>query len=270
MPKIHDPNAVKEQYKTQDKLVARMSLHQKYDRNEKWTHWIFENYHFSKGCRVLELGCGTGSMWEGQIETLPEGATVELTDFSSEMVEMVRGKFGHIANVATRAMDIQNIDAADNSYDVVIANLVLQHVPDLSKAIAEVYRVLKPQGIFYTFTFGKDGGIRFLREKLKEFDPCLDAYKESDYPFTVQTAREFLKRSFGDVVMYRYADSLEVTDSTDLVEYALSSTAMAGFDKSRAGSLREFFDSCKDGNGILHFPREYGMFMAQKNNGGIS
>jgi ubiquinone/menaquinone biosynthesis C-methylase UbiE len=265
MPEINNPNAVKEQYKTQDKLITRMSLHQKYDRNKKWAHWVFENYHFFEGCRVLELGCGTGSMWEGQIETMPEGVIVELTDFSSGMVEIVRGKFGHIANVTTRVMDIQSIDAADNSYDVVIANLVLQHVPDLPKAIAEVYRVLKPQGIFYTFTFGKNGGIRFLREKLKEFDSHLDAYKESDYPFTMQTARESLKKNFGDVVMYRYADFLEVTDSTDLVEYTLSSTAMAGFDKSRACTLQAFFDSYKDENGIIYFPREYGMFLAQKN-----
>ena len=56
MPEIDHPNAVMEQYKTQDKLFTRMSLHQKYDRNEKWTHWVMDNYHFFKGCRVLELG----------------------------------------------------------------------------------------------------------------------------------------------------------------------------------------------------------------------
>lgn len=263
MPEISNPSAVQEQYKTQDNLATRTSLHQKYDKNKKW--WVFENYHFFEGCRVLEVGCGTGSMWEGKIETLPEDTTVELTDFSSGMVELARGKFRHIANVTTRVMDIQSIDAADNSYDVIIANLVLQHVPDLPRAIAEVYRVLKPQGIFYTLTFGKNGGIRFLREKLKEFDPLLDVYKESDYPLTMQTARELLKRKFQDVVMYRYADFLEVTDSADLVDYTLSSTAMAGFDKSRAGSLQAFFDSCKDENGIIYFPREYGMYMAQKN-----
>jgi ubiquinone/menaquinone biosynthesis C-methylase UbiE len=265
MPKISNPDVVKEQYKTQDNLATRRSLHQKYERNKKWSHWVFENYCFFEGCRILEVGCGTGSMWEGQIETLPEGTTLDLTDFSSAMVEIVRGKFAHIANVTTRVMDVQSIDAADNSYDVVIASLVLQHVPDLTKAIAEVYRVLKPHGIFYTFTFGQNGAIRFLREKLKEFDPRLNAYQESDYPLTMQTVREPLKKKFEDVVVYRYADFLEVTDSADLVEYTLSSTAMAGFDKSRASSLQAFFDSCKDENGIIYFPREYGMFLAQKN-----
>ncbi len=265
MPVINNPSTVQEQYKTQDNLAARRGLHQKYDRNKKWAHWLFENYHFFEGCRILEIGCGDGSMWEGRIETLPEGAKLELTDFSPAMVDIVRGKFGNIANVTAREMDIQSIDAADNSYDVIIATLVLQHVPDLQKAIAEVYRVLKPQGIFYAFTFGKNGAIRFLREKLQEFDPSLDVYKESDYPLTMQTVREPLKKNFEDVVLYRYADFLEVTDSADLVEYVLSSTAMAGFDRSRAGSLQVFFDSCKDENGIIYFPREYGMYMAQKN-----
>lgn len=265
MPKISNPDAVKEQYKTQDNLATRRGLHQKYEKNKKWSHWIFENHHYFEGCRVLEVGCGTGSMWEGQIDTLPEGTTLELTDFSPEMVEIVRGKFAPITNVTTRVMDIQSIDAPDNSYDVVIATLVLQHVPDLPKAIAEVYRVLRPQGIFYAFTFGKNGAIRFLREKLREFDPRLNAYQESDYPVTMQTVREPLKQKFEDVVVYRYADFLEVTDAADLVQYALSSTAMVGFDRSRAGSLLAFFDSCKDEKGIIYFPREYGMFLAQKN-----
>ncbi len=43
-------------------------------------------------------------------------------------------------------MDITNITLEDNSFDVIICNHVLEHVPDDRKAMSELYRVLKPGG----------------------------------------------------------------------------------------------------------------------------
>ncbi len=42
--------------------------------------------------------------------------------------------------------DIQNIPFEDNTYDVVMANHVLEHIPDEYKATSELYRILKPGG----------------------------------------------------------------------------------------------------------------------------
>jgi ubiquinone/menaquinone biosynthesis C-methylase UbiE len=44
----------------------------------------------------------------------------------------------------------------DNSWDIVIANLMLYHIPDREKAIHEISRVLKPHGALYASTFGLD------------------------------------------------------------------------------------------------------------------
>ena len=43
-------------------------------------------------------------------------------------------------------MDITNIKYEDNSFDVIICNHVLEHIPDDRKAMSELYRVLKPGG----------------------------------------------------------------------------------------------------------------------------
>ncbi|MBX2868319.1 MAG: methyltransferase domain-containing protein [Acidiferrobacterales bacterium] len=42
-----------------------------------------------------------------------------------------------------------DIDAKENSYDVVICSQVYEHVPDASKMMSEIYRVLKPGGVCY-------------------------------------------------------------------------------------------------------------------------
>lgn len=50
--------------------------------------------------------------------------------------------------VAERQEDMTNITIGDGEFDVVIANHVLEHIPDDAKAFSEVYRVLKPGGYF--------------------------------------------------------------------------------------------------------------------------
>lgn len=50
------------------------------------------------------------------------------------------------SSLATAKMDITNIQYQNNFFDVIICNHVLEHVPDDRKAMAELYRVLKPGG----------------------------------------------------------------------------------------------------------------------------
>jgi ubiquinone/menaquinone biosynthesis C-methylase UbiE len=49
--------------------------------------------------------------------------------------------------------DVQNLkQIPDNSFDIAISNQVIEHVPDDSKMLKEVYRILKPNGYFYVST----------------------------------------------------------------------------------------------------------------------
>ena len=54
------------------------------------------------------------------------------------------------------------------TFDIVIANMLLHHVNDIDKAISEVNRVLKKGGIFYCATFGENGVVDFLASLLKD------------------------------------------------------------------------------------------------------
>ena len=264
LPNATDHEAVSENYKTQDNLSVRINLHQKYDKNLKWSHWIFENYHFFKGCNILELGCGNGAMWEGQIESLPEGVSVTLTDFSEGMVDIVRNKFGAYPNFIVKRMDIQNIDFNDKTFDVVIANSMLYHVPDLPKAVSEAYRALKPGGLFYCSTFGVNGQQKFFRDVFRKFNPEITVFEEDPYPFVLQNGYEILREKFENVVRYDYIDSLDVTDAKDIYDYVMSMVKMSSVGKEKTVGLPEYFESMKDGNGIISVPREYCTFISQK------
>lgn len=91
MGTINQPGAVREQYKTADKLNTRISIHEKYSTNKLgFGNWLFSHYDFSHENRILELGCGTGEMWKTKLHMLDESMELTLTDFSENMVSVAR------------------------------------------------------------------------------------------------------------------------------------------------------------------------------------
>ena len=61
-------------------------------------------------------------------------------------VDLAPGFYRDIDSQITFA-DATNLSFPDNSFDIVIANHILEHIPDDKKAMREIYRVLRPQGV---------------------------------------------------------------------------------------------------------------------------
>ena len=256
---INNENDVKKQYAKADNLSTRISIHDKYSTNKTgFANWIYSNYRIEPGMKVLELGCGTGSMWKGHEALLETCGRIILSDFSEGMVETARAAIGEHANLEYRVIDIQNIPFEDETFDAVIANMMLYHVPDLDKGLSEVRRVLKKTGNFYTATYGEHGIVEFLASLLSEYGVQDTASKA----FTLQNGARILGTHFREVELLRYEDSLAVTDVDDLVDYAYSlggMTSLAGIPRE---TLKEVFrNNMKDG--VLSVPKEYGMFVAK-------
>lgn len=92
---------------------------------------------------IVDLGCADGRMLDSIHQHYPEAYCIgieysqELVDFSKEMfsgIEVVKG-------------DVQSLELENDNFDVAIATAVIEHVPEPSKMIREVKRILKPGGI---------------------------------------------------------------------------------------------------------------------------
>ena len=106
----NDSAAVKEQYKTSKGLNTRISLHEKYSTNKQgYGNWLVSNYDIFAGMKVLELGCGTGSLWMGRDDILDEFGSLVLTDLSEGMIKTARENIGNRDNIAYRVADIQEL-----------------------------------------------------------------------------------------------------------------------------------------------------------------
>ncbi|WP_240837763.1 class I SAM-dependent methyltransferase [Acidaminobacter sp. JC074] len=260
--KINNKGFVKEQYKDDTGLLIRKKIHEKYSANKQgFGNWLFEIIDLPSEGRILELGSGNGDFWFNNFHQLNDSVQLTVSDFSNGMVGKMKKKFEDL-DVTVRQIDIQEIPFDDNSFDVIIANAMLYHVPDMEKALAEVNRVLKPNGKFYTSTFGENGLSSFISTSLSEVGVRVS--EESNYTFTLQNGSKLLSNHFGEVERLDYEDSLLVTKVQDLVDYIFSMTSMNGLTSENYDQIYEFFEKKMQSEGVIEIPKEYGSFISMK------
>ncbi|MEV7075692.1 methyltransferase domain-containing protein [Streptomyces sp. NPDC093990] len=94
------------------------------------------------GRRVLDAGCGSGPLFEALRE---RGAVVSGFDTSAGMVELARRRLGEGADL--QVADLGGpLPYPDDTFDDVVASLVLHYLEDWGPPLAELRRVLKPGG----------------------------------------------------------------------------------------------------------------------------
>jgi SAM-dependent methyltransferase len=118
------------------------------------------------GLRVLEIGCGLGT--DG-LQFARAGADYTGVDLTEAAVGLARKNFESAGTPGEfRVSDAENLDFADESFDIVYSHGVLHHTPDIEAAVREVHRVLKPGGraivmLYHRGSYNYRIGIRVLR-----------------------------------------------------------------------------------------------------------
>ncbi|HJV79110.1 MAG TPA: arsenite methyltransferase [Paludibacter sp.] len=106
--------------------------------------------NIKEGDSLLDLGSGAGNDCFVARAIVGETGKVTGLDFTEAMTEKAQAnnaKLGY-TNIEFIQGDIEEMPFADNQFDVIVSNCVLNLVPDKQKAFSEMYRVLKPEGHF--------------------------------------------------------------------------------------------------------------------------
>ena len=102
-----------------------------------------------KGKTVLELATGTGLIAKNIVNA---AAHIEASDTSAEMIREAKRR-NHSAKLYFSVQDMFCLPYADESFEVVIVSNALHIVPQPEKALAEIHRVLRDDGVLITPTF---------------------------------------------------------------------------------------------------------------------
>jgi arsenite methyltransferase len=102
------------------------------------------------GEAILDIGCGAGVDSIIAAMMVGESGWVTGVDLVPEMLERAKenARMAGVENIAFLEASAEELSFPDNSFDVVISNGVFNLVVDKTKAVGEVYRVLKPGGRF--------------------------------------------------------------------------------------------------------------------------
>lgn len=105
--------------------------------------------YLASDSKVLELACGTGQF---TFRLCYEVESYTATDFSSEMIKHCIDS-NQNEKVSFEVADASQLSYASDSFDVVIIANALHCVPNPDKVLAEIWRVLKPNGLLIAPTF---------------------------------------------------------------------------------------------------------------------
>ncbi|RJP53254.1 MAG: class I SAM-dependent methyltransferase [Anaerolineaceae bacterium] len=260
-----DPNYLKtNQYRDSSNLDARAVVHQRFSTNPYgWFHWVFDRLSMlPENARILEVGCGPGYLWKECGQPIPASWNITLSDLSPGMVDaawrnlVVTGR-----NFKFEQIDAQSIPYPDETFDAVIANHMLYHVPDRRKALSEMRRVLKTGGRLFAGTLGRN----HMREMWDQLEGVATITRETiTSAFTLENGTAQLQEFFPRVEVFCYEDNLRVTDVAALVAYVRSMTSTAEFSEEQFQAIEREFTEVMKTNGEIFITKDSGMFVASK------
>lgn len=213
-----------------------------------------------KGDTIIDLGSGAGNdCFVARHETGPEGKVIGI-DFTPIMIQKARAnaeKLGY-NNVEFREGDIDNMPVNNEVADVIVSNCVLNLVPNKSKVIAEIFRVLKPGGHFSISDIVLVGSLPdALREDAEMYAGCVaGAIQKEDYLGYIKDAgfqNIMLQKekpiSIPEDILSKYLNPKEITEFNSGETGIFSITVYAEKPGDKMSANKIFKNNCLPGSG---------------------
>ena len=253
-------NTLKTQYENSSNISARINLHSLFSTNKPgWFPWIYEKCNIKDGMNILEIGCGSGSLWKENYNELtgqkPFDINITLNDISEGMLRDTKrelenlykennniiigyysesGDFPTVSSISEKnnsqcsihfdlhAFDCHEIPYEDNSFDLIIANHVLFYCDDINTVLSEIRRVIQTGGTFICSTYGASH-MKEITELVQKFNSSIILSADKLYNrFGLDNGASLLSPYFSSVSKEIYEDELIVDRAEPLIEYILS------------------------------------------------
>lgn len=260
----------KEQYNDAKRLSARIRLHTDFSTSkESVPSLIFDNMlaEIPDTANILEVGTGRGDLWAENAHRIPENWQMTLTDLSAGMIEDNKAHLGKLSERMTyNVVNAIDIPYPDNSFDAVLANYMLYHVPDREQTFNEIRRVLKPDGVLFAATNGNNHmkGIYVLAEYV---DNTTDWQGIAEKTFSLQNGTAQLMPYFTDIRMLNFVNNLWIPSAQPILDYIESMVAIDGVEilAERGSDIRENLNQIIADKGGILIEKETGLFIARGN-----
>jgi len=119
--------------------------------DQRWKRRLIDLAGLTPGQRVLDLACGTGDL---ALAAAAKGASVAGLDLTIAMIELAHRRDME-GRVSWMVGDMHALPVGSATFDVVTTGYGLRNVPDLTVALSEIHRVLRPGGLVCSLDFDR-------------------------------------------------------------------------------------------------------------------
>ncbi|MGB0845615.1 MAG: bifunctional demethylmenaquinone methyltransferase/2-methoxy-6-polyprenyl-1,4-benzoquinol methylase UbiE [Thiolinea sp.] len=182
-----------------------------------WKRYTIESAGAKRGNKILDLAGGTGDLTSKFAGIVGEQGKVILSDINGSMLENGRRRLvdmGIGGNVEYVQANAESLPFEDNTFDIITMAFGLRNVTDKDKALASMFRVIKPGGRLLVLEFSKPTA--------PGLSPIYDQYSFKFLPFMGKLVAN-------DAESYRYlAESIRMHPDQDTLKDMMAS---AGFER---------------------------------------
>ncbi len=224
---LNDPDIVRQIYASDENLRLRHDIHEQYTVPKvDYVTWALSCLRWRGDETVLDVGSGPGKWYPVMKQQLPL-ITYYGLDLYRQMLD------SHPARQTLGVGDVQCLPFPDNCFDVVMANHMLFDVPDITRAIEECRRVLRPDGVLLTATNSINNMPEFqvlFRRAITLLAPPGTSHIQIPLPsshlFTLESGTRYLSRQFYAVVRYDLPGALVFPSVDPVIAYLESTRSM--------------------------------------------
>lgn len=226
-PNTYRQMLVDRAFVNEDALLLRKQVHERYSDPEiDFPAWVLERFSWRGSEQVLDIGSGPLTYQEAVLKYVP-ARQYTACDLSMGMIKA--GRRHAKPDTLLAVADTVALPFPDQRFDVVLANHVLYHVPELGQALREIKRVLRPEGVIIAATNSEFSMPEFntlTQRAMRVLGQSADAVEKLEQTalvnFSLESGLRHFARFFPAVVRYDIPGTLVFRELKPVIEYVNS------------------------------------------------
>ena len=270
---IRKQEYITEQYRTDDNLNHRISIHDYSTSSIGFYPWMSHRISLDSGMKVLDLGCGNAAFWKGIAASLPDHMEIHLVDYSDGMlasaeknIYQIQTQFPekHLHFILDKR-DASNFSYPVSGFDRIMANHLLFHLNREARLdlYPKINTLLTKNGRFSCSLIGHTH-LHELHEFLRTFYPEI-IIPSSSFDLWLENAAQELEPYFTILKTEEHANNLLVPKEELIFDYVSSYSAQA---KEILQNNREtFFERIRqkmNQDGLFYIHKSTGIVLCSK------
>ncbi|GIO31292.1 MULTISPECIES: class I SAM-dependent methyltransferase [Paenibacillus] len=247
----HDKDAIRSIYGTEQNLKAKYEVLESYGlQKETFEEWLIGKLKLTGSELVLDVGAGNGRF------SLPVGRMLKGSGGFLAACDLAEGVMipsrvqaeKESLPVLLMQADAENLPFLSKQFDLVMANHMLYHLPNLNRGLAEMRRILKQTGRLVATTNSEKGMPELFKLHLNTMDRLGIPFgvKEELITFSLENGEQTLSKHFKQVECWTYEAGFMVKEPEPVFRYYAATQLYQGpmNDENLSKEVREAIAPC--------------------------